>query len=101
VPERELQQTRPELDTVRTRLPYWTNYGPVIDVTFPVANVKRDIAHRLGHKPSGYHLVFADGPVYAEPGAIWTRDLAYLRATNANTHARIVFLTLQGDPREP
>jgi hypothetical protein len=99
VPERDLQ-TRPELDTVRTRLPYWTTYGPVIDVTFVAAASKLDIAHRLGTKPTGYHLVFADGPVYAEPGAIWTKEIAYMRAANANTHARIVFLTLTGDSRE-
>lgn len=80
------------------RRPYWNRYGPVVDVTFPAAGTDRDIVHGLGQTPSGYHVVYADGPVYARPGPEWaTKELAWLRAPNANTHARVIFFTLIGD----
>lgn len=92
---------QPATDSVRARLPYWEAFGPIVEVTFPAAATKRDVLHGLGATPSAYHIVWADGPVYAEPGVLWTKEIAYLRASNANTHARIIFLTLKGDPREP
>jgi hypothetical protein len=80
--------------------PYWRTYGPPIDVTFPAANMKRDIEHRLGTTPTGYQILDADGLLYREPGSIWTHDLAWMRATTANVHARIIFFTLLGDADE-
>lgn len=76
-------------------LSYWGAFSRPIDVMFPAANTIRDIAHELGQVPGGYHVVRADGVVYAEPGKLWTKDLAYLRATAANVHATIVFFTLR------
>lgn len=81
---------------VRLRLPFWDALGPVVEVTFPAAASKRDVAHGLQQIPTGFLVVWSDGPVYAEPGLQWTKELAWLRAPNANTHARIIFLTLRG-----
>lgn len=90
----------PQTDDVRLRLPYWKAFGPIVEVTFPAGASKLDVVHGLKQTPTGYHIVWADGPVYAEPGVAWTKELAYLRATNANTHARLIFLTLKGDRSE-
>lgn len=76
-------------------MPYWDQYSAPVDVTFPAANTIRDIVHGLGQIPSGYHVVWADGVVYAEPGKLWTKELAYLRATAVNVHAKVVFFTLR------
>lgn len=84
----------------RLRLPYWQAYGPVVEVAFPAAATKRDVVHGLSQTPTGFHVVWADGPVYAEPGVMWGKELAYLRASNANTHARIIFFTCRGDRAE-
>lgn len=81
-------------------LPYWGVYGPVVSVTFPAANTKRDVVHGLEQVPDGYHIVWADGVVHAEPGVLWTKNLAYLRATAVNVHAKIVFFTLREASRE-
>lgn len=80
--------------------PYVRAYGPVVDVTFPAAASARDVVHQLGATPTGFHVVWADGPVYAEPGVPWDRTLAWLRASNVNTHARVVFFTCLGDADE-
>ncbi len=83
------------------RRPYWNAFGPVVDVTFRAAATDRDVVHGLQQRPTGFHVVYADGPVYARPGAEWaTKELAWLRASNANTHARVIFFTLIGDRDE-
>jgi len=76
-------------------LPYWAVYGPPVEVTFELANTKADIVHGLGDVPDGYHVVWADGLVHAEPGVQWTKDLAYLRATAVYVHATVIFFTLR------
>lgn len=76
-------------------LPYWDQFSAPVTDTFPAANTRRDIAHGLGQVPHGYHVVRADGVVHAEPGVLWTKDLAYLRATAANVHATFIFYTLR------
>lgn len=81
--------------------PYWGEYSTPVDVTFPVANTIRDIVHGLSQIPHGYHVVWADGIVHAEPGKLWTKELAYLRATAVNVHAKIVFFTLREVRSEP
>jgi hypothetical protein len=94
-------RTRPEIDPVRVRLPYWDAYGPIVEVTFVAGASKLDVVHGLSQIPTAFHVLWADGPVYAEPGVRWTKEIAYLRATNANTHARVIFFTCRGDAREP
>lgn len=81
--------------------PYWGEFGPVVDITFPLANQSLDVQHGLGQTPDGFHVVWADGGVYAEPGAIWNKTFAYLRATLLNTTAKVIFYTLRETANEP
>jgi len=81
-------------------LPFWGAYGPVVEVTFPVASTRRDIAHGLSQVPDGYFIVWADGTLFAEPGVLWTKDLAYMRSGADNVHARIIFYTVREAYRE-
>jgi hypothetical protein len=84
------------IDALRRDLaPYFGTFSVPVEVVFPAANTVRDIAHGLKEVPKGYHIVWADGLVHAEPGRLWTKDLAYMRATAVNVHATIVFFTLR------
>lgn len=69
--------------------------GPLLRITIPAAGVDFDVAHGLQATPNAYVVEYADGPVYARPGAWATRDVAYLRAANANTHALVRFRVIQ------
>lgn len=81
--------------------PYWGRYGPIVDVTFSTAATVRDVQHGLEQVPDGYHVVWADGIVHAEPGVLWTKTLAFLQASTANVHAKLVFFTLKETRNEP
>lgn len=76
-------------------LPYWSRYSLPLRVMFPVANVRRDIAHGLGVIPSGYHVIWSDAPITAVAGLNWTPTIAYLQAPTANARAIIIFLVLR------
>lgn len=83
-------------------LPFWDAYGPVVpprgvELFFTVADVSVAIPHELGEIPEGMLLVKADGPVYAAPGVPWTKELAFVQASRANTHARFIFYTCRGN----
>jgi len=84
----------------RVRLPFHYALGPLVTVTFAAAGSKLDIAHGLGQVPTGRLIHRADGPIYDEPGVVWTKEIAYMRATNANTHAVLQFYTVRGDANE-
>jgi len=75
--------------------------GPVLQVTFPAANTRRDIPHGLGVVPDGYLVVLQNGGVIiATDVHLWTTEAAWLQASAANTIARVVFFALQeGDIR--
>lgn len=73
-------------------------YGVPLSLTFPVANVPRDVVHGLGVVPDGYSLVFADAEIHAVPGTLWTDTLAYLQASANNAHAIIRFRVLRQRP---
>lgn len=91
-----------EIARLRNELrPYWETFGPIVEVDFPAAATARDVVHGLQQIPTGFHVIWSDGPVYAEPGRLWTKALAWLRAANANTHARVIFFTVREDPHEP
>jgi hypothetical protein len=75
--------------------------GPLLEVTFPFANTPRDIAHGCGAIPTGVEVVYQTACVTATPGALWTRDVAWLQAPAANARARVRFLVTQEVPREP
>jgi hypothetical protein len=86
------------IESVQRHLESGKSYiGPVLRVTFPAANTRLDIAHRLGVIPDGYELVFADAEIHATPGVLWTTTIAYLQANAANTHALVRFYVLRED----
>lgn len=68
----------------------------VLRVTLPTAGGVVAIQHGLGVTPTGFLVIWADGPVYAASAVTspWTDVLAFLRAPNANTHALVVFYSL-------
>lgn len=67
-----------------------------VDVVFPSANTRLDVAHGMGAIPSGYWIVRADAPVYSAPAQVWTRDLAYLQSSTAGARATVLFVVLKG-----
>lgn len=71
--------------------------GPV-EVTFPVADVPRQVRHGLGAVPAGFLVVLATDAVYAVTPELWTEDLALLRSPVANTFARLWFFQLRQTP---
>lgn len=90
--DRAVEQVTRHLETGRAFL------GAVLQVTFPAANSKRDIAHGLGVVPDGYEIVFADAEIHASPGQLWTPDVAYLQANAANSRALVRFYVLREVP---
>lgn len=79
----------------RLRLPI-TAVGPVLEVEFPAAGVRRDIAHGLNAVPHGYVVILSsEGTIYAVDVASWSPTLAFFKASANYTRARIAFYTLQ------
>lgn len=90
--------TAKAIDRAEQRVaPPWDALGKLIDVTFPAANTRRDVQHGLNLIPTGYWIVKADGPVYAAPGQLWTREVAYLQSSVAGTRVRLMFFHMKGD----
>lgn len=95
------QDRTPRSQLANDLLPFWRAYGPIVDVTFPVANTDRDVAHGLRERPSGFLVLYADTAIYARPGPEWaTKELAWLRSPVDNAHARVLFFTFRGDANE-
>lgn len=77
--------------------PPWSAHGAMLTVTFPAANTRRDVAHGLGVIPSGFIVIWANGPIYASPGQLMDNQLAYLQSSVAGTTAKIMFVLMKGD----
>lgn len=65
-----------------------------LEVAFPAANTRRDIAHELGAVPDGYLVLLSTAPIVADDPSKWTDLVAALQATSANARAVVVFFTL-------
>lgn len=72
----------------------YAQMGRPIELLFPAATTRRDVAHGLGQIPTGYHVLLSTSPIVADAPADWTRDVAGLQASAANTRAIVVFFTL-------
>ncbi len=72
--------------------------GRPVSVTFVAANTRREVAHQLGEVPDGYLVIEADCTISREPGEQWTKDLAFVRGSAANTRATLVFFVLREAP---
>jgi hypothetical protein len=73
-------------------------YSRVLEVSFPAANVKRDVQHGLSATPTGVIVLLAiGGAVRGSDITSWSPTLAYLQADSANTRARVVFVVTE-DP---
>lgn len=84
------------LETLRLEVrPYWGRFSAPLTIDFPAADTDRDVAHTLGVRPDGYHVVEADHVVYRRPGPWATNQIAYLRSPNAGTRATVIFFTLR------
>lgn len=70
--------------------------GAVLEIYFPLAGTRRDVAHGLGVTPTGYVLLLeAGGQVQAIDVTQWSADLAYLVADTAHTRARLYFVSAE------
>jgi len=70
--------------------------GPVLEVYFPVAGTRLDVAHRLGATPQGYvTLLEVGGSVRGIDVPQWTPELAYLVADANHTRARLFFVVTE------
>jgi hypothetical protein len=72
--------------------------GVLLEVTFPAANSRRDVAHGLGVIPTGYEIRMANGNVHATDVHLWTPTVAYLISDTANSFARVRFYTSREVP---
>lgn len=72
----------------------YAQVGRPLEVSFPAANTRRDIAHGLGIVPDGYHVLLATANIVADAPDRWTRDIAALQASSANARAVVVFFAL-------
>jgi hypothetical protein len=106
VPSGDRALTAPVEEALRRQrnaaLPYWDAYGPVVpprgeELVLSVADVAVAVFHELGEIPEGMHVVRADGPIYAAPGVQWTKELAFVQTSRANTRARFIFFTCRGN----
>lgn len=71
-------------------------HGPALEVKFPAALTRRDVAHGLGVVPDGYLLARqVGGFVRAIDVHLWTADRAYLEADTAGTRAVVMFFTFR------
>lgn len=99
MPERVNQGVDPSTSEALARTqaplrPWWGAYGRVLEVTFPAATTRRDVAHGLGVVPDGVLVLAAiTGNVRAVDLHRWTADTAYLEADVANARARVLFVT--------
>lgn len=67
----------------------------VFDVYFPDTTV-RDVAHGLGETPDGVLIYLQVGGYVLTPAPhTWTKDVAYLQASAAETRARVQFFVLR------
>lgn len=79
----------------------WAQYSAPIDVHFPGASTARGVAHGLGTVPDGYLVLFSlGGEVHAANPITWTDQLAFLIASDANTVARVIFVTTREEPSD-
>lgn len=72
----------------------YARVGRPLEVAFPAANTRRDIAHGLGVRPDGYHVLLTTANLVADAPDKWTRDVAGLQAAGANARAVVVFFAL-------
>jgi len=71
-------------------------YSRCFEVSFPNNTDTIDVAHGLGAVPDGMlKLVEVGGTVEAVTPHLWSTTVAYLKASAANTRARVVFITLR------
>lgn len=93
---RALTQAQAVNDEERPRLPglRYAHVGQPLEVAFPAANTRRDIAHGLGAVPDGYHVLLTTANLIADNPAGWTDLVAGLQADAANARAVVVFFTL-------
>lgn len=94
--DRALSQATAEAlgDTRQTPSLRYARIGRPLDVAFPAAATRRDIAHGLGVIPDGYHVLLTTANLTADAPDGWTRDIAALRADAANARAVVVFFSL-------
>ncbi len=76
----------------------WRAVGPAVLVRFPLANTSYEVRHLLGEVPDGFELKKWDARIKATPGALFTKELAYLQADMANATAIVVFGVLREAP---
>jgi hypothetical protein len=92
--------TREAVERLGVQLePFWSVIGRPLSLVFPAMGARRDVVHGLGTKPDGFLVVYADADIIAEPGVLWTRDLAFLQAGADNAHAIVIFYTLRETPQ--
>jgi hypothetical protein len=65
-----------------------------LELHFPAATTRRDVAHGLAQVPTGYHVLLATATITADAPQDWTRDVAFLQASAADARAIVVFFTL-------
>jgi hypothetical protein len=86
-----LQKIRGELAVTTP----WRYLGRPVAISFPVANVEREVLHQLGEIPDGYSIILADANIRRVPGRQWTKQLAYLMSDQNNSSATIAFGVLR------
>ncbi|MCC6989955.1 MAG: hypothetical protein IT181_13200 [Acidobacteria bacterium] len=93
---RALSQAEAANNDERPRLPglRYALVGRPLEVFFPAANTRLDIAHGLQAVPDGYHVLLTTSAVVADNPAGWTDLIAGLQASAANARAVVVFFTL-------
>lgn len=69
----------------------WRYLGRPVLVQFPLANTTYEITHGLAETPDGFQLFDGDCVVTRAPGRQFTKDLAYVRSTVANSFAVLAF----------
>lgn len=72
--------------------------GPLVRLTFEVANTQRDVAHGMTVIPDGFFPVSWDAAVQQTPGVLWTATTAYLQTSTAHAHVVGFFYKLREDP---
>lgn len=78
---------------VRNALGHVKAEGPLLEVTFPSAAYRLDVAHGLGVVPTGYKVLFLQGGnIKAVDVAQWTDQVAYLESDADLTRARLYFV---------
>lgn len=94
--ERALPQaTNDALDDAR---PYptlrYAKVGRPLELHFPAAYTRRDIAHGLDAVPDGYHVLMTTANLIADHSTPWTRDVVALQTDMVDARAIVVFFSL-------